>query len=250
MAKFSDTILNKDSYVPLYQQLKEMIQQEIESGKWQPNQLIPTEQEFMERFQVSRITIRQAIMDLVKEDVLYRQRGVGTFVAKPKIGLQYLNDIVSYDTQIINEGHNPSRKVLEKKVCHPGQEVLTAMELPQNSEVIKLSRLFFVDDEPHATVDSYLPCVFCETVLDRDMERESLYQILSERPETKVMTVQRTLDAKIASHEDQNIIGLEKWTPMLYIITKAMNKDGRVMEYGISHFRGDRNTFYVETHLE
>ncbi|MBI3962513.1 MAG: GntR family transcriptional regulator, partial [Deinococcus sp.] len=82
----------RDSVIPLYYQLKELLRERIEAGEWEPGNQIPTEEELCERYKVSRITVREAIQGLVSEGLLYRQQGRGTFVAKAKIqqGLQRL----------------------------------------------------------------------------------------------------------------------------------------------------------------
>ena len=76
---------DKDVPVPLYYQLKEIIREDIERGRLSPGRSIPSERELVDRYNISRMTVRQAISELVVEGYLYRQRGKGTFVAEPKI---------------------------------------------------------------------------------------------------------------------------------------------------------------------
>lgn len=249
MAEFHYS-MNKDPRIPLYHQLKEVVLKEVGEGYWKTDALIPTEKEFMDHFKISRVTVRQALTDLVKDGVLYRRRGVGSFVAQPKIDLQYLNTITSYHTQILSAGHRPSRSLLDRSVGEPGEDILRAMKLPQGSEVIKLNRLFFADQQPLATVLTYHPHDKCAFILEEDLEQNSLYQLLSKYKETRIVRVERFLEAKTANREDQRLMGLGSDAAIQSITTKAYNAFGEIVEYGVSHFRGDRNTFYVEINME
>ena len=77
--------LDASSIVPLYKQLKDLILKEIKEGKLKTNQKIPTEQELSEKYQISRMTVRKALAQLVDEEVLAKKQGKGTFVQEPKI---------------------------------------------------------------------------------------------------------------------------------------------------------------------
>lgn len=77
--------VDRNSPLPLHYQLKQHLLEKIESGEWKPNDLIPSEQEMQNSFGLSRITVRQALSDLVYEGLLIRERGRGTFVAPPKM---------------------------------------------------------------------------------------------------------------------------------------------------------------------
>src|SRR5665647_2612042 len=87
-------MLDETSPVPLYYQLQEIIRSRIESGQWQPGQQLPPEAELCEEFSLSRGTVRQALADLVREGLLHRRRGKGSFVATPKIS----QDLMSFAT--------------------------------------------------------------------------------------------------------------------------------------------------------
>ena len=81
----------KQSRMPLYYQLEELIKKAISSGELKAGDMIPTEWELVDYFELSRTTVRQAMTDLVNENLLYRKKGIGTFVSKPKIDLQFTN---------------------------------------------------------------------------------------------------------------------------------------------------------------
>uniref|UniRef100_UPI0037508AD4 GntR family transcriptional regulator n=1 Tax=Robinsoniella sp. TaxID=2496533 RepID=UPI0037508AD4 len=204
------------------------------------------EWEIIDYFKFSRTTVRQALSDLVNENLLYRKKGIGTFVSKPKIDLQYMGNMVSYNEQITSMGLTPSTKVLKFEVITADELLAKEMGLSKGDKVIELVRLRFADEEPIAVVQSYLPYDLCHEILDVDMERNSLYQILSGQKNTTVVLVERVVEAMIVSREDSKLLNVEKGFPVQSFLNKAYNEEGRVLEYCSSRYRGDRNKFYIE----
>lgn len=244
---FGDTKeIDKQSRLPLYFQLEELIKKAISTGELKPGDMIPTEWEIIDYFKLSRTTVRQALSDLVNENLLYRKKGIGTFVSKPKIDLQYMGNMVSYNEQITSMGLTPSTKVLKFEVITADELLAKEMGLSKGDKVIELVRLRFADEEPIAVVQSYLPYDLCHEILDVDMERNSLYQILSGQKNTTVVLVERVVEAMIVSREDSKLLNVEKGFPVQSFLNKAYNEEGRVLEYCSSRYRGDRNKFYIE----
>ena len=238
--------IDKQSRLPLYFQLEELIKKAISTGELKPGDMIPTEWEIIDYFRLSRTTVRQALSDLVNENLLYRKKGIGTFVSKPKIDLQYMGNMVSYNEQITSMGLTPSTKVLKFEVITADELLAKEMGLSKGDKVIELVRLRFADEEPIAVVQSYLPYDLCHEILDVDMERNSLYQILSGQKNTTVVLVERVVEAMIVSREDSKLLNVEKGFPVQSFLNKAYNEEGRVLEYCSSRYRGDRNKFYIE----
>lgn len=238
--------IDKTSFVPLYAQLEQVMKAEIENGYLLAGDMLPSEQEVMEYHQLSRTTVRQAIADLVNEGLLYKKKGVGTFVAKPKMDLQYMGSMISYNEQIRAMGLEPSTKVLKLECVEASGELCKQMGLDNGKRVIELVRLRYADEEPMAVVFSYLPYELCASILDEDLEQESLYSILARNESSKVVRVHRTVEAKIASSEDCKYLGIDRGFPVQSFLNMAYNKDEQMIEYCKSRYRGDRSQFCVE----
>jgi GntR family transcriptional regulator len=241
--------IDKKSPIPLYYQLEEMIKKEIAGGALQPGDMIPTELEIVDYFKLSRTTVRQALTELVSENLLYRKKGIGTVVAKPKIDLQYMGNMVSYNEQIKSMGLTPATKVLELTVITADDFLDQEMQLKEEKRVIKLLRLRFADEEPIAIVESYLPYDLCQFIVNEDLAENSLYQTLAAQPETAVVKVNRVVEAKIVSREDSKLLQVERGFPIQSFYNHAFNESGRIVEYCSSRYRGDRNKFYVEINI-
>jgi GntR family transcriptional regulator len=238
--------LQGDSRIPLYHQLKDLIMREIQEGGWKSDEMIPTELEISEQFSLSRTTVRQAITDLVKENILYRKRGVGTFIAKPKIDLYYMKKSVSFNEQVRQAGLLPATKVIECAVIPASAEIAAEMNLEINEKIICLKRVRYAGNEPIVWVVSYLPQVLCHFIMDLDLEKVSLFQSLAQYEQTRVVKIKRLVEAQQANAEDRKLMCQEKDFPVQYFISHAYNKEGVVLEYSFARYRGDRNKFYVE----
>jgi GntR family transcriptional regulator len=130
-------MINKKSPVPLYYQLKQVILERIKSGEWLPNMPISSERELSEIFEVSRMTVRQAINELENEGILYRERGRGTFVSPPRIEQ---SDVMSFTEAAVNRGLKASTVVKKFDIKVPDVNILNSLELNENEEVYYVRR--------------------------------------------------------------------------------------------------------------
>ncbi len=243
----ANVAIDRQSPLPMYHQLKEILLARIQSEPLAPGSSFPSEMELIETYEVSRTTVRQAIAELGKQGFLYTIKGKGTFVSKPKIDLRYLQKSLTFDEQIRKSGMTPSTKVLYFGEIAASDEVAGRLG---TARAIKLVRLRFADDEPVVLAESYHPYDLCAFLLGHDVERNSLYATLALSPETRVRRVERTVEAIAASRELGRALNTKTGFPVQHFHTLAYSRSGRVVEYCISDYRGDRNTLSVEIQLE
>jgi len=243
-------IIKRDVPIPLYYQLKEIIVNELISGVLVPGDYLPTENEFMESYHISRATVRQAMGELVNEDYLSRQKGKGTFVSKPKITQKYINRVETYKEQMKKIGVNPTTEVVSCQKINPSSVICKALNISENTEVIQLVRIRSIDGEPIVVAETYMPYSICKFVLEHNMVSESLYQILSENNQTKIVKAIRTIEAVLADKSLAGMLNIQKGDALQMIKTTASNKEDSVIEYTVAKYRGDRNLFVVETQVD
>jgi GntR family transcriptional regulator len=171
--------LDLKSRLPLYIQLANLIRIKVQEGTWRPGEQIPTESELCDLHQVSRITVRQAIAELVQEGYLERYPGRGTFVAEPRIE-QRLSRLTGFTQDMQARGKVPGARVLQFTVVEPPTALPWAYHLEDEEKVILLKRLRLADGEPLAVEMSYLSFNLCAAILDGDLEDCSLYARLEE----------------------------------------------------------------------
>lgn len=241
-----DHSIDKVTPVPLYYQLKMILLDEINNGRYQPGDLIPTEKDISENFQLSRTTVRQAITELVQEGKLYRIKSKGTFVAKPKIVQDFVRRLETFNEQIQRLGMKPSTKLLEFKIIAPPAEVAEVLKLHEGQQCISILRKRFADNEPNVIVRTYLPYDRCSFIAEHDLEKESMYKILSEREDTRIYQISRIMEAVLANEEDARLLEIDVGQPIHFFTSTGLNAFGEPIEYSLARYRGDRNRFEID----
>src|SRR6267143_5100718 len=133
--------------VPAYQRIQSVIRKRIDSGQLQPGDAVASERDLAKIHQVSLMTARHALASLEREGVVERRRGIGTFVAAPKI---HFNRLMSYTEQMAGRGLVASSRLLFAEIIDNEPEAAARLSLPPPSNVIKLERLRHAAGEPFA----------------------------------------------------------------------------------------------------
>lgn len=243
---FKQYTLNKSTPIPLYFQFKNILLDMMKTGKLQPGDIIPTEFELCDIFGISRTTIRQALTELVNENKFYRVKGRGTFVSQNKIHQDFIRRIESFNAEMYRKGYTPSSEVLALDIIPSNAEISTALELPLNTDVIKLKRLRYADGEQVVITKTYLPYNLCKYILNHDMGKESLYDLLSKHINTHIHRVVRRIEAVTPTKEDCDLLSITKITAIQLFHYIGYNKLNKPVEYTISRYRGDKSVFTIE----
>lgn len=171
--------LDTTSIIPLYKQLKDLILNDIKEGRLKPNQKIPTESEFSEMFQISRMTVRKALAELVDEEVLAKKQGKGTFVQEEKM-IEDLSSPNSFTNLCRRNGKEPGGKTLKVILQESRERDRRSLKLKENEQVICVERLRTADNVPVMLENLYFPG-HLKNILTEDLNDASLYQILREK---------------------------------------------------------------------
>lgn len=237
----------RNSPVPRYHQLKEILRERIRSGEWKPGDLIPSERELSEVYDISRMTARQAITELVNEGVFYREQGRGTFVAQNKITQQLLH-LTGFTEDIRSRGQQPSTRVLAASMVPADEVVAEHLRITAGDPIFVLRRLRLADDEPLAIEVSMLHFKGCERLAEEDLEHQSLYQLLESTYGVPLMEADQEIEAGLASEEEAKILGVAPGSAVLYTRRTTYTERNRPIEYAKSVYRGNKYTFH--THLK
>lgn len=230
-------MLDKNSPIPVYYQLKEDIKKKINEDFWKVGECISSERELSETYGVSRMTVRQALGELVQEEILIREKGKGTFVCEPKVKQE---DMMSFSDIIKKTGGNLKTEVLEFiKIKTP--EIL--QELASFTEVYKIDRVRKVNGEVIANEIVHIPCEICGDI-DEKMLEGSLFSILEkeghsiEHSESEIKGV--LMDEKI-----KTIFNIENPVPLLRTYSKTFEKNNRILFVEESTYRSDKYILQV-----
>jgi GntR family transcriptional regulator len=223
--------IDKEDYRPYYIQVKHAIEENIESGGWKVGDKLPGEKELETKFNVSRTVIRQALKELEVEKKIIREKGRGTFVAKPEVNFRLVQELTGFYQDTIEQGKEPFTKVIKKELIKPSTEISKLLHLEKKSRVIKMHRLRGIWEKPLILDTTYLPYELCPEVMDTDFSSQSLYAFLEEDLGFVITRAHRTLVAVSASEYVAEKLELDINEPVIVFKSIAYLEDGRPIEY-------------------
>lgn len=156
------------SEIPLYGKVEEVLASEIARGDLRPGDRLPSEDELLARFGVSRITIRRAIQNLIQRDVLEIRRGLGTFVLAPKI-LQELTKLTGFVEDMDTHGRRASAQVLSKGIVAANEVVARHLGISKGTRVMRIERVRLADSIPMSFDETYLPLDIGKKIVQNDL---------------------------------------------------------------------------------
>ena len=238
-------MLDNNSPIPLYYQLKSFIENQISSGAWKPGEQIPSEAELCQEFQISRTTIRQAIGELVSQGKLKRTQGRGTFVTQYNIE-KPLFFLIGFSQDMKLRGLKPSSRVLKFETIPPSAHITQILRLKENEPAILVKRLRLADDQLMAIDNCYLPFNRYFAIMHENLENNSLYDLLAKKFDTVPVRSIRTIESVGCSPSEAELLDIKIGFPILYIIGTNFDQNDQPFEYDETFYRGDRFTFNIE----
>jgi GntR family transcriptional regulator len=235
-------LLNEKAPVALYYQLKEILVDKIKSNEWEIDSKIPTERELCDLYEVSRITVRQALEELENEGLLYRKQGKGTFVTAPKIE-QRLSSFYSFSEEIRNMGYTPSTDIIEFKAI-AGDEMIARHFNEKGMMVYCIKRLRLANNEPFAVEISYIPCDLCPGLTADEIAAKGLYNTLKTKYNLIPNEAIETFEAVVINSNDAFYLHVGKNAPGL-LLERCTYANERIVEFCHGIIRGDRYKYKV-----
>ena len=233
----------------LYAQIRDILFDRVQSGEWEPGTLIPTETELCELYNVSRITVRRALGELVHEGYLERISGRGTFVTQPRVN-QPLRQLTSFTEDMQRRGQHPNGKVLDFRVIPANSELAEKLNLAKNDMVILLSRLRLANNEPMAVESSYLPKHYFPGIENENFEGQSLYKLLRDKFGVVLTRAVQKISAAACPKREATLLSIPNKSPVLRIFRTTFDESERIIEYVESFYRGDKYVFQAELMVE
>lgn len=224
-----------DGPVPKHRQLRTILLALIE-GELVPDAPVPSERELVDRFGVSRATVREAVGRLVAEGRLYRVRGKGTFVA-PAPPESHLH-LTSFTEDMRRRGHQPSTVVLGADETTAPPPARAALGLEVTDRAFRVERLRSADNSPMAHEVSWLPAKPLPGLLERDLT-SSVYQILAHEYGRVLDSAAQSVWAEGADPIRARLLRVRAGAPLL-VFRKTSYSAGRPLEHVTSWYRADR----------
>lgn len=234
--------LNSASTVPLFEQLKEELKDKIKSGKYTPGQKIPTETELNKIYGVSRITIRRAIEELEKEDIITKKQGKGTFVQEKRI-TRKIEHTISFSDACIANNMLPGSHVSKREVLPPHSHPVQASGLFGNGAVVYIQRIRTADDIPIMCENNYYPYSPYSFLLTEPLEG-SLYNLLKRKYNIEIgCSLHSHIDVLRASSENAKLLSIAQGEPLFLLYTEMYDKHNNLIHVGEQYIVGSRYRF-------
>jgi GntR family transcriptional regulator len=238
--------IDKESPVPFYYQLLQLLERAITSGALAPGEKIPAEAMLCERYDVSRTVVRQALSDLDRTGLVTRRKRRGTFVALPKVSEFVAQSLTSLHEDLSGRGERLETKVLRLEVEPVSPQVARMLKLPESEQIVLLERLRFLGGKPLVVTTAHMPYSLCAPILDLDMSDRSLFETYEQELGHKLHRGTRAIESRAASAEVADQLRVVEGAPVLVFSGVTFLEDGRPIEYFVGIHRGDRSRFEIE----
>jgi GntR family transcriptional regulator len=233
--------IDRNSRLPYYYQLKQILLAKIQSNEWKPGELIPSEHTLEEQYQVSRTTIRQTLNELVVEGYLIRQRGRGTFIAQPKVAYDPSRrlDLNEYMEQ---QGIKLDWRLIDYELCEAPPRV---QDVLRSAKLRRLRRLRLAGQEVIGYHIAYIPDTAAVYVDESQFCVGESLGYLRQHPLMAQPRVERTLEASLAEKPDLELMNVKRNSAVLHMERLVSSGDNTPIEFLVARFRGDRFKFRV-----
>lgn len=239
------TGINRSSKLPLYQQLYEIMYASFLRGEWKPGDMLPSEAELVDKYQVSRITVRQVLDRLVNEGLISRERGRGTFVLQPTLE-QGMHRIISFTDDMRQRGIKPETRLLSSSLITAPQEIAERLQVNPDEELAMIKRLRLGNGEPLSTEESYLIHRYCPGILEHDFVSNSMRMILEREYDIHWSHARQVIRSVPSPRSLVKILMTRPNSAILYIERISFDQNNTPVEYLRLYHRGDRYALYNE----
>lgn len=237
--------VDREGPIPLHMQIRERLLKAIQASHIPSHRRLPSERLLAEWFGVNRLTVRQAVQELIRQGYLYARPGRGTFVARARMH-QPLQWLTSFTEDMAARGMKASSRLLSQEILPAPPDIAQRLNIAPGTEVVRLERLRLADEEPMALETAYLPHSRCPGLLSFDFSQLSLYEVLRKHYGLRLQRAEQTIQAVVLSPKEARWFGLPRGSPGFLLERTTFLENDEVIEFVRSLYRGDRYQFQVQ----
>jgi GntR family transcriptional regulator len=230
--------------IPLYYQIAQILRSQINSQEYKPKDMLPTEDELIQTFGVSRTTVRQALQVLLNEGLIHRIPGKGTFVTDEPISRPCDWSVGSLQA-IVDSGYASKLKFLGQARLPAGESLANSLGIPPGTEVMQLRKLQLVNGEPFFHITLYVPLDLGVKLPLELIEQKPVFVLIEEYCGCRIQEARQWVDASLAGTEIAGHLKLKPGDPVVLVERHFVAISGRIVEVSIDHYRTDRMRHFM-----
>ena len=230
---------------PLYATIEETIATEIAQGEYRPGDQLPTEDALLQRFQVSRITVRRAVQNLVNRGLLEIRRGLGTFVLSPRIEAD-LTKLTGFVEDMNAAGRKATARVISQGVVPASARVAECLQLGKGTKVMQIKRVRIADGTPLSLDETYLPLALGRQIVTNDLRLHPIFTLLEEKYGVPLIEADYELEAAIATNAVADALQVKAGSPIFQIERTTKTTGNHPVDYEVLSYRGDLVRFVTK----
>jgi len=232
---------------PMYLQLRELIRSKIEEEEYAPGTAIPSETILASTYGVNRLTVRNAVDELVREGLLKRVQGKGVYVTT--VYERDLEVLGGFTQTMKDHEVSTKKRILYRGERTAGEKLASILQLDANDKVYYIRRLDYADDEPIGIQEIYIPLRLVENIEKMDLTVFGMFEIYRFHG-LEISYADQTLDLVKLSAGDARLLGIPKEQSVFRFCYTTYTEDNTVIEYCKAYTRGDRSSFRVHFQKE
>lgn len=238
--------IDRDSPIPAYYQIELDLKKRIIQKEWGVNQQLPSESDLAQQYDVSRITLRQALAELEKDGIIKKYRGKGAFInAVPAPFVHELSYVLVSGERMVQQGYTMTADILQFENVSPlFPDICENLQLTAESEAVYMKRLFLLDGKPIAIGKSWLPAAIVPDFVEQGLINNSLSTTLAERYRITPVRVEDFFEVVRPTHSESELLKSSNDAPLILVKGISYLDDGTPLEYSHTLWLGDGVRFH------
>ncbi|GAA3964619.1 GntR family transcriptional regulator [Allohahella marinimesophila] len=225
------------SHQPLYLQIRDALKKQILNGEYAPYERLPSEAKLMAAFEVSRITVRQALRDLHAEGLVFSSQGKGTFASKPK-AMQDVKHLEGFAEAMTAKGYEASARLISIRETRPSKDVETQLEIGPKEDVVEVVRVRYLNREPVSVDTSWFPMAVGKKLFSRNLAGD-IFPLLENLLQVRLGRADVSLEARPADADIAKLLEMEPGSPIMWVQRLTRDANDRPIDYEYLAVRGD-----------
>lgn len=234
-------LVEKNKTVPLYLQIYHDVCTKVDEGILKPGDSMPTEQNLMDYYHVSRVTVRKALMELINDGIILREYSKSAIIAQKK-PRKNMSRLTSLREDIISAGMVPTSMITVVQNIQANVSIAAAMNIPEGEPLIYFHRIRYGNNVPIAVQDVHIREKYCSSYDIKNLGNKSIYDTLEKERDYKIDYADMILSAKMPTKKQSQELDMTSEAPLLFMKRTAYLIDGEALEYA--------ETYYVTSRYE